>query len=39
MLQFLSSGRVHCTVTLAVMPVISVLLFIISETSGGPIIK
>ena len=39
MLQYLSFGRVHCTVTMGFIPGISVSLFIILETSGGPIIK
>ena len=39
MLQFPSFGRVHCTVTLGVIPGISVSLFVISEASGGPTIN
>ena len=39
MLQFLSFGRVHCTVILGVIPGISVSLFIISGASGFSIMN
>jgi len=39
MLHYVSFVRVHCTVIFGVIPGISVSLFFISETSGGPTIN